>query len=158
MRTLNKRFLALGVLLIAIFAISCDRNRIYEQNTEMEQALWPKTRQVAFSFDIEDTELLYNLNINIRNKNDYPYSNIFLLVEMNSPDNKYFADTLEFDLADKSGRWTGSGIGNVWLNQFPLVKGVKMLVPGTYSVTISHGMRDDSLVAISDVGLRVERL
>lgn len=158
MRIINRSLLALCVLLIAIFALSCDSSRIFEQNTAMENDLWPKTRQVGFSFDIEDTDQLYNLSINIRNKNDYPYNNIFLLVEMNSPDNKYFTDTLEFDLADKTGRWTGSGIGNVWLNQFPLVKGVKMLVPGTYSVKIGHGMRDDSLVAISDVGLRVERL
>ena len=158
MRIKIRGLISLFVFLIAITALSCDSNRIYEHNTEIENALWPKTKQVEFAFDIEDTEQLYNLTINIRNKNAYPYSNIYLLVEMTSPDEKYFTDTLEFSLADKTGRWKGSGIGNVWLNQFPLVKGVKMLVPGTYTVKIGHGMRDDSLVAISDVGIRLEKL
>jgi gliding motility-associated lipoprotein GldH len=148
----------LGIFLTSMLALSCDSKRIYEENNEIENAVWPKTKPIEFTFDIEDTEQLYNLNINIRNKNAYPYSNLFLMVEMTSPDDKYFADTLEFSLADKTGRWTGSGIGNLWLNQFPLVEGVKMLVPGTYSVKISHGMRDDSLKAISDVGIRVEKL
>ena len=153
-----RRLLTALVVLFSLFIQSCDSTRIFEHNSEIENAIWPKTKQVEFAFDIENTEQLYNLLINIRNKNAYAYSNLFLLVEMTSPDEKYFSDTLEFNLADKAGRWTGSGIGNVWLNQFPLFEGVKMLVPGTYHIKIGHGMRDDSLAAISDVGIRVETL
>ena len=66
-------------------------------------------------------------------------------------------DTLELRLADQSGKWLGSGIGNIWQNQIPLVSRVKMTEKGTYKVAIKHGMRDSVLRAVADVGLRVEK-
>ncbi|MEQ9063391.1 MAG: gliding motility lipoprotein GldH [Vicingaceae bacterium] len=147
------------IAFLTIFMLeSCDSSRIYEQNQEIDGAEWAEQESKEFVFSIDNTEFLYNVYINVRNKNEYAYNNLFLFIEMTAPDEKFFADTIEFTLADKSGRWTGTGIGNTWQNQFALLKGVKILIPGEYKVTIRHGMRQDTLNSISDVGLRVEKV
>ena len=79
-----------------------------------------------------------------------------LFIEMTSPSNKYLTDTVELELADNKGKWKGSGIGNIWLNRMPILENVKLLETGSYSVKIIQGMRHDTLMAISDVGIRVE--
>ena len=65
-------------------------------------------------------------------------------------------ETREFILADNTGKWTGKGIGNVWQNQLSLLENVKLLEQGEYRIKLKQGMRDDTLEAISDVGIRVE--
>lgn len=147
--------LLLAVLSMAI--LSCDGKRVYEKNLELDKGEWPKDKALEFEFEIANTSELYNVLVNVRNGNDYPYSNLYLYIEMQSPDEKYYSDTLEFQMADNTGRWTGSGIGSNWINQFPLLQGVKILVPGQYKVIIKQGMREDTLRAISDVGIRIEK-
>ena len=92
----------------------------------------------------------------MRNTSNYAYRNLYLFIEMTSPSNKYFVDTVEVYLADSKGKWTGSGIGNVWQNQVPLLQNVKLKEIGKYSVNINQGMRHEVLDAINDVGIRVE--
>ena len=146
------------ILISSLFLlISCDGTRIYEVNKEINNADWEKDLVQEFDFEINDTELYYNVIINIRNKNNYAYSNLYLFIEMSSPLEKFFTDTLEFQLADQKGKWTGSGVGNLWQNQVSLLSNVKMLEQGNYKINISQGMRDKNLIGISDVGVRVEQ-
>ena len=146
----------LSALLLAGL-ISCDPNRIIEENREIENASWSVQDTKSFSFNISDTNLHYNVFLNVRNNNEYTYRNLYLFVEMTSPSNKYFVDTVEIFLADNKGKWLGSGIGNVWLNQVALLEKVKLKEIGAYSVKINHGMRHEMLKAINDIGIRVER-
>ena len=156
---MHKQFNNISLFLIsfALLLISCDGSRIYEVNKEIKNTSWDKALVQEFEFEINDTEIYYNVLINIRNKNDYPYSNLYLFIEMSSPEEKFFTDTLEFQLADQKGKWIGSGIGNIWQNQVKLLSDVKMLEEGNYKINISQGMRDENLIGISDVGVRVER-
>jgi len=120
--------------------------------------MWAINDVQSFSFEIDDTTLTYNLFVNVRNTSEYAYRNLYLFIEMSSPSNKYFVDTVEISLADSKGKWTGSGIGNIWQNQFPLLMQVKLLELGIYQVNVTQGMRNDTLEAISDIGLRVEKV
>ena len=42
-----------------------------------------------------------------RHNNDYPYSNIFLITELQNPTNQVIIDTFEFKLAKANGEWLG---------------------------------------------------
>ena len=152
------RTLAFGFLsLVIVFFSACDKNRVYEENLEIEDASWNVNEGKEFNFLISDTTSYYNIVLNVRNTNDYPYQNLYLFVEMTSPSNKFFKDTVEVILADNQGKWRGNGIGNVWTNQFPLLQNVKLLESGEYKILVIHGMRHENLKAISDVGIRVEK-
>ena len=154
---LNRILINSIVSFFIVFIVACDPDRIYEENLEVENSSWNINDRKEFTFPITDTNSLYNVYVNIRNTNDYAYQNLYLFIEMTSPSNKFFKDTVEVTLADSKGKWNGSGIGNIWTNQFPLLQEVRLLESGNYKIMVVQGMRHENLDAISDVGVRVEK-
>ena len=145
------------IMVLAIFMTeACDDGRVFDDNISLSESGWDKDFKPSFAFDIGDTTALYNILINVRNESDYAYSNLYLFVKMTSPSAQYFMDTVEVKLADKGGRWLGSGIGNIWQVSSPLLKGVRLKERGEYRIEFTHGMRTDVLEDIRNIGVRVE--
>lgn len=149
--------------LLVAFAIaitllsSCDNKVVYEENREIPEQSWSADEPVVFSFEVEDTVNFNNLYINLRNGSGYPYSNLFLFVEMSFPNGKTKTDTIECFLADPSGKWLGSGIGNVYDNRFLYQRKKRFPLEGQYKVKINQAMRREQLPEIYDVGFRIAR-
>lgn len=144
------------VLCIGLFA--CDPNRIIDENVSTGEDGWFKDDVKTFSFEINDTTSRYNMYINVRNSNEYMYQNLYLFIEMISPSDKFFMDTVELTIADNKGKWTGSGIGNIWQSQKSLLEKVKLTESGVYKIKTVHGMRNDTLPGITEIGFRVEKI
>ena len=146
-------------LLLFIFAsvVSCDRRRVFESYHEIDKNGWNKDSVVVFNFPLTDTIRNNNLFINIRNKGNYPYSNIYLFLTIGSPNGVLKTDTVEFTLAEPSGKWKGSGIGGLYDNQILYKSSVYFPKIGNYMFTIKQGMRDNVLQGIRDVGIRIEK-
>jgi len=45
----------------------------------------------------------------VRNNNEYPYNNLFLIVSLNQPGGKVLVDTLEYQMAYPDGSLMGTG-------------------------------------------------
>jgi len=146
-------------LLLIIFAsvVSCDRRRVFESYHEIDKNGWNKDSVVVFNFPLTDTIRNNNLFINIRNKGNYPYSNIYLFLTIGSPNGVLKTDTVEFTLAEPSGKWKGSGIGGLYDNQILYKSSVYFPKKGNYMFSIKQGMRDNVLQGIRDVGIRIEK-
>ena len=91
-----------------------------------------------------DTINNYNLFVNLRNTNDYKYSNLFLLVELNYPNGKTIKDTLEYKMAAPDGSFLGTGFSDVKENKL-WYKGYDETFifkeAGEYQINIKHAMR-----------------
>jgi len=59
-------------------------------------------------------------------------------------------------LAEPNGKWLGSGVGAIKHNLFKF-KQEQSMEAGIYKIKFSHGMRDEMLLGIEDVGFRIER-
>ncbi len=136
---------------------SCDRNRVYDHYASVDPHGWIPRDGKEFPVEITDTVSIYNLSISLRYTNDYPYSNIFFFVQTRFPDGQLYRDTVEYYLADPSGKWSGKGIGKIKDNRFPFRKGIHLPRKGTYVFRIEQAMREKQLKGIHDVGLRIER-
>lgn len=147
-------FLLFSGLILGLGA--CDYNRLYEQYRPIEDHEWHYDKPVTFEVDIEDTTAKYNLFLDLRHKNNYPYNNIWMMVTTIDPN----ADTNklqnEFSLADNRGRWKGQNVGSVYDHRFLIRKNFRFEHSGTYQFQIQHLMRKDQLEGVMDVGLRVE--
>ncbi|MDF1673942.1 MAG: gliding motility lipoprotein GldH [Vicingaceae bacterium] len=152
------KLLKISFLLVVFFGLySCDSNKVYEEYIEVEDALWQKENIASFKFLAEDTIVPHNLYINIRNTGDYAYSNLYLFVTLQGPDGNLLKDTVNCKLADKSGKWLGKGIGDLWDLQMPYIGGFKFAQKGEYTFSLEQAMRvENGLDGITDVGLRVE--
>ena len=92
---------------IVIF-ISCNNSIVFEKYITFENQEWNTDSLLSFDYTITDTISTYKLVLNVRHSVEYEYQNLFLFVKSDSS-----TDTIELLLADKSGKWLGSGIGDI---------------------------------------------
>ncbi len=154
----------LGIFFVSL-VMGCDSNRIFDEYQSVSNA-WDKDNPVAFRVTPPDSINPYNLFVNLRNTDDYKYSNLFLIVELNYPNGKTIKDTLEYTMANPDGSFLGTGFTDVKENKL-WYKGYDTPFifneSGEYVVNIQHAMRQNGIVegiqkleGITDVGFRVE--
>lgn len=155
------------VLIASVLFFSCDSNRVFDEYKSIPNQ-WNKDSIISFNVTPPDSINNYNLFVNLRNTNDYKYSNLFLIVEMNFPNGKIEKDTLEYKMAEPNGELLGTGFTDVKENKL-WYKGYKepfrFNETGEYKINIQHAMRQngqvngiDNLEGITDIGFRIERV
>lgn len=145
-----------SIVMLVMLSLSCDSNKIYEENFAVENNEWKHSDIKTFEFEIDDTLSPLNLFINLRTTTDYQYSNIYLFLHSEYPDGYSDKDTLEFILAEPNGKWLGESSGTVVENQVLISRGGRFMHKGTYIFKLEHAMREEVLSEIIDVGFRVE--
>ncbi len=152
------------VLFIVTTLTSCDDKQVFDNYQNVSDA-WEMNEKISFTLPELDTTKVYNLFINIRNTNDYKYSNLFLISEMQFPNGKVVTDTLEYRFAAPDGQWLGTGFSDLKENKLWYKEKVKFKEKGNYTITLQHAMRKNgevdgvsSLEGITDVGFRIENV
>ncbi|MFZ6011333.1 MAG: gliding motility lipoprotein GldH [Bacteroidota bacterium] len=148
--------LAILTLIIA----GCDADRVYEKNNDFKAGYWILTDKPEFEFEIDDTQAKYNVYCNIRNSVTYPYSRLFLNYNLyDSSGNELHKNLVSHVLFDpKSGKPQGSsGLGDIYDQQFLLLRNYEFKNPGKYKVKFEQFMRTDTLQGILAVGTRIEK-
>jgi gliding motility-associated lipoprotein GldH len=136
--------------------ISCSQKEIFFNYHSFSNAEWNREDTAVFNVKIEDNSRPYNVSIELRNNNDYPFSNIWLFVDYKMPDGKSRTDTVGVDLADVYGKWYGKGL-SLYNLSIPYETAILFPDTGTYVYSIRQGMRENPLKGISDIGLRVSK-
>jgi gliding motility-associated lipoprotein GldH len=142
---------------IALLFTACDENRVFEENTDIKDHAWDTAQVVKYEVNIDDTLSGHTFYVNVRNGNEYPYSNLYLFINTTFPDGRAAHDTLEIMLADERGRWLGEGLGDIWSHQVLFKRNVRFPISGKYTFEYRHAMRENPLPLIMDVGMRIER-
>lgn len=155
-------------ILIFVFALSlsffsCDKKRVFDEYKEIDGS-WHRKQKVTFTFEQKDTIQDYNMFVNIRNNNDYPYSNLFLIVSMLQPDGVTKVDTLEYQMAYPDGTLMGDGFSDVKESKLWYKENAKFPKAGKYVVSIQQAVREsgkvpgvEQLKGVSEVGFRIEK-
>ena len=146
-----------GIILLA-FTTSCNTSTVYEKYKPIPEAKWHKDSLVIFTIPVTDKVQGHNLLINVRNEMDYNFSNLWLFIEMEIPGGQVMKDTFEITLAAPSGKWLGEGFGGVKTRQVMYIRNYSFSRTGEYTVKIQHGMREDVLTGIKDVGFTVTKI
>jgi gliding motility-associated lipoprotein GldH len=152
------------ILLLAFIFISCDSDRVFDDYKSLPSQ-WNKDSILTFNIKNIDTLQSYNLFINVRNNNDFEYSNLFLISEIQFPQGKVITDTLEYEMAAPNGKWLGTGFGDVKENKLLYKEKVRFPESGKYKVSIKHAMRKngseqgiENLKGITEIGFRIEKI
>ena len=97
------------------------------------------------------------VSVEVRNRNNYPYQNLPLLIYYDSPEALNIKrDTLELRLADNAGIWLGDGWGGLYQSTLP-AGFVRIGKAGEYRFKIIHLLPDEVLPGINDVGIKLKR-
>ena len=156
-----RKVLILFITLVSL--ASCDKSLVYSKYKATTNGSWNKDDIVQFELSDMDSISPHNIYIMIRNDNTFPYSNLFLIAQINTPDDKIFRDTLEYEMAAPDGRWLGKGSGSIYENKLWFRENVVFSPTGVYTLELSHAMRQngkvdgiDNLSGITDVGIEIE--
>ena len=156
---INMRRLRLFLILFTMISaglVSCEQGVVYNEYRSIEGSNWHRDSVFQYEVVVDDSLSLYNLFINIRNNTEYPYSNIYLFVTTEFPNGHQTTDTIECILADKNGRWLGSGSGSFRDNKIMLQQGLRFPLSGNYNIFLEQAMRMEILPGIEDIGFSIE--
>ncbi|MGB3142506.1 MAG: gliding motility lipoprotein GldH [Maribacter sp.] len=144
--------------------ISCDTNIIKSEYKSLDNGVWNKDEVLQFSLTELDTVQKHDVFINVRNEDTFPFSNLFLIAAMTTPEGEVFKDTLEYTMAEPDGTWLGKGNGSIKENKLWYKENIVFPTPGVYTIEISHAMRKNGNVSgivglegITDVGVEVTK-
>ena len=158
----DMKFFTLYLLLaFSITLVSCDPERVYEVNKDLEEEDWKPSDTLSFDFEISDSKAAYNLYYNVRYSSEYPFYNLFtkyfildstgtVLKTPKLPEDMYLFDV-------KTGKSLGSGIANTYDKQISFLKDYTFPYNGKYTVKVMQYMRNKPLPGIYSFGLRVEK-
>lgn len=147
-----KKFIAACVTCFLCF--SCENEAVYDQYQAIQNTSWEKNKEYYFTFLIEDISVPYDLTLEVRNNNMYPYQNLWVFCSEELPIGPLKRDTIECMLADEFGKWYGDGI-SLFQSSFPIRSAYYFPVKGQYTFSFRQGMRNDQLPGIQEIGLRV---
>ena len=155
----------IGLMLIALLFISCDKKQIFSEYKELD-GTWKKSDTLRFTFEQKDTINPYHLFLNVRNNNDYPFNNMYLIVSMKEPGKKptIKVDTLEYQMANPDGTLMGEGFSDVKESKLWYLENHVFNRMGKYNIQIVQAVRETGKVSgvselkgITELGLRIEK-
>lgn len=156
----NKKLLKNSfITLLMVFMLSaCNHQTVYHSYQHIPDEGWRKSDTLFFTLPLTDTITgTYKLFVEIRNRNDFPYTDLYLFISHSTTDSCLFlTDTLKCTLANEEGKWKGTGLGSLYQTGFPY-KSLPIHRNGNYTFKITQGMKDALLPGINDIGIRIEK-
>lgn len=150
------------LVLILILFCSCDKKRVFDEYKSVGSA-WHKDSVVTFNLPELDSTKRYNLFVNLRDNNNYPYNNLFLIVALEMPNGFTKVDTLEYQMTNPDGSLLGNGFSDI--KESKLFYKEKVRFRGKYKVNIKQALRENgkvpgvtALEGITEVGFRIEKI
>ena len=143
--------------LLAVTFVACDKASLFDENRDIKGDGWNIKDRLVFDFEVPDTVTKYNFYFNIRNTDEYQFSNIYVFMHTQFPNGKMGNDTIELPLMDETGHWLGKGQGDVHDCRLIFRQGVRFPLKGKYHIEVEQGMRMETLPGIINAGLRIER-
>ncbi len=155
---INKLKYSIGLFAVIIYMVSCKQIDVYEKNNSIPKYEWQSQFTATGNFKITDTVSAYSIYLVLRHTDAYKYNNIWLNIGLQPPGDSMHTQKVELTLGDDANGWEGSGMNDIWevrklLNGEPK----RFKQTGNYQFAISQIMRDNPLLAIMSVGIRVEK-
>jgi gliding motility-associated lipoprotein GldH len=159
----TKRFKIALLALILVFT-ACDTSIEFIDFQSLDNATWKPQDTLNFDFQVTDTIKPKNLFLHVRNSNSYAFSNLYVITQLQFPDNKVLIDTLQYEMADKNGKLLGNGISSTKESKLFYKEQKIFPVSGSFSIKIYQAMRKQgeiepvNLEGVQEVGFSLEKI
>jgi len=160
--TIRTTVSSLFIFSFLFLLFSCNDKVVKEKTLDFDQHYWSKDSIIQLEFKPE-IQQPYQISFLLRNDNNYPYSNVFLI---GSIENKKFKeiDTLEYEMADEEGNWLGTGVGEIKESKLVYKKHYIFKDTLPHIISLRHAVRktgnikgDSILEGITNVGIIIEK-
>jgi gliding motility-associated lipoprotein GldH len=160
----SRLYLVLSTLYFLLFT-SCTSIDLYEKTAITPGLKWDSKYKPSFTFTIKDTNALYSIFLVFRHNEKYNYNNLFFNLSFQSPGDSLKTQRFEERLADneKGFQLNAAAMDDIYEHRIDITKkltgsdAARFTKPGNYTFTLEHIMREDPLMNVLNVGLRVEK-
>jgi gliding motility-associated lipoprotein GldH len=150
--------LLLTMLITSGLLCACQENSYYHRSEVPPSTGWEMNRTLYFQDSLrENTPELLHMEVELRHNNLYPYQNLWLYLRTRTSDGTDRLDSINWTLAEPSGKWLGNGWGSLYSLSYRLpdlkirkTKGSKWFV-----VEMQHGLKDPVLEGVESLGLHL---
>lgn len=147
----KRNILVIIVLAMVSMLTSCTGGMVYSSFQTVSGMGWDKDSVLTYTIPAPDTTEDYRLLLHVRHNERYPYQNMWVFIDAGMQH-----DTLEFYLADERGIWLGNR-GGSHIAMPVVYEDSYRFREDTLQLRIIHGMREDVLRGISEIGIEVQR-
>ena len=127
--------------------------------TQIPLQSWFYNNKPSFTFTITDTSASYNIYIVLRHTDAYTYNNLWLALSSQAPGDTIRSQNINLELGNDTKGWEGTGMDDIFEIRKNITPGpVPFKKAGNYTFTIAQIMRENPLVHILNVGIRVEKV
>jgi gliding motility-associated lipoprotein GldH len=144
------------ILIVSLLLVGCQGDIVYTVFKSLPNVGWEADSSLCYQPVITDSVADYQMLITIRHTDAYPYQNLWLFVDIEQDSLLLTRDTIECYMANERGEWLGGGLT---VHELPLLysENYRFANSGEYQISITQGMREDTLVGIKEVGVKIIR-
>ena len=142
---------------ILISTIGCTKDTLINSYMDLGKDGWSYDEVLTDSFEINHPDHYHQMLTNLRINSDYSFANIQLKITLLKPDSTTQVFPISIPLAEKSGKWLGSGFGSTITFQEPILHRKLFDQLGTYHITLEQNMRLENLSNIISAGIRINK-
>jgi gliding motility-associated lipoprotein GldH len=141
---------------VLFFLSACGKEKtVFEKAYPIQNSAWTYADTLRFAFNIADTSALYDIVVHIKHRADYGFQNLYTRIHTTFPTGKRRTQTLNFDLADNTGKWQGTKDGDYRDFEVKIQENAFFNETGSHTITLEQLMRLESLVGFKNIGLEV---
>ncbi len=150
------RKLSIFLFLLFIIGLSaCQETAFYQKSFPIQDEVWSYADSLDFSFVIEDTETVYNLELSITHSKAYAFQNLYTKISTYFPSGEKVEDIVSLELAQKNGAWFGDCGKEYCILNIPIQQNIRFKEAGAYKLIIQQNMRKEHLPGIKKIGFAI---
>lgn len=157
MRLLSFKYALIAILLSSIFIGGCEQSRVYDRNNTLPKEGWHYGKALTYEVSILDTAIAYNMYINVRHTDAYPYNNLWLKLNTTLPNGTIQENKINVELSSPTGEWTGNCIDGICYSTVLVQPNFQLLQKGNYIFSLEQDMRMNPLPYLMDIGIKIEK-
>ena len=163
---MKARHLILAAVTAVVLGACSDDGRLFDTYRSLHADGWRRSDTVLFNIPADILFAATDGELHLRVADDYPFSNITMVVTTTAGDSLCHRDTVECRLADADGRLSGTGYGfKDYTADMPLPAAPQRASlmrrttcnTDTLGVAVCHIMRRETLPGLAAVGLTLRR-
>jgi len=155
---MNSKYRKLSILFALFSILSCQNDIIFQAKQPINSPYWQYQDSIGFEFPVQDTDLLYDLYLQIDHTTEYPFQNLYTYITTTYPSGKTLKQQLNIDLADKTGQWYAKCNGTTCHLKVALQQNAFFEEKGTHRIVLVQHTRQDSLSGLSQIGFELKKV
>lgn len=149
-RKINRKFALFALLILS----ACGEGVHYDKSYAFENRQWDISNKPRFEVKIDDITQAYDFQISFRTTTDYPYKNMWIFLNTETPEGLKVREPYELKIMDDQGNWLGKNSGSM-VETSLLFRNRVFSKKGTYTYTIEQGITESVLKEVSDLNFSV---